>query len=342
MSRIWISLSAGLEQNLQRLFVDLVAGLEEDLAGLVVDDVLGEVAAEQVLVGRLDRLQALVGKLLGLAGGDLLALLDHDFAAVGVNEVVDGLEALEPVDRERNAPVVLRALVGDLVVEGRQDLLAVHAERHQQARHRDLAAAVDAGVHDVLRVELDVEPGAAIGDHAGGEQQLARRVRLALVVVEEDARRTVHLRDDHALGAVDDEGAVQRHERHVAHVHVLLLDVLDRLRAGILVDIEHDEAQRHLQRRGIGQVALTALVDVELRTLELVLDEFEHRGAREVGDREHRLEDGLQPLVGTSAFRLLHHQELVVRSLLNLDEVRHLRDFGDLSEEFSNASAAIE
>ena len=92
-------LAAGLEQNLQRLFVDLVAGLEEDLAGLVVDDVLGEVAAEQVLVGRLDRLQALVGKLLGLAGGDLLALLDHDFAAVGVNEIVDGLEALEPVDR---------------------------------------------------------------------------------------------------------------------------------------------------------------------------------------------------------------------------------------------------
>ena len=193
---------------------------------------------------------------------------------------VDRLEAAEAVDVERDAPVVAGALVGELVVEGRQDLLAVHAERHQQRRHRDLAAAVDAGVDDVLGVELDVEPGAAIGDDARGEQQLARRVGLALVVVEEDARRTVHLRDDDALGAVDDEGAVRRHERHVAHVDVLLLDVLDRLGAGILVDIEHDQAQRHLQRRGIGHVALTAFVDVVLRRLELVLDEFQHRRCR--------------------------------------------------------------
>ena len=202
-------LFAGGEQDLQRLLVDLVAGFEEDLAGRVVDDVLGQIAAEQVLVGRLDGLEALVGELLGLAGGDLLALLDDDFAGVGVDQVADGLEAAEAIDAERDAPMVAGALVGDLVVEGRQDLLAVHAERHQQRRHRNLAAAVDAGVHDVLGIELDVEPGAAIGDDARGKQQLARRVRLALVMVEEDARRTVHLRDDDALGAVDDEGAVR-------------------------------------------------------------------------------------------------------------------------------------
>ena len=45
-------------------------------------------------------------------------------------------------------------------------------------------------------------------------QQLARAVRLAAVVVEEHARRTMQLRDDDALGAVDDEGAVLGHERH--------------------------------------------------------------------------------------------------------------------------------
>ena len=267
MSRICDLLGPGRQQHLQRLLVDLVAGLEIDLAGGEVDDVLGEIAAEQVVLGRLDRLEALVGELLGLARGDLLAALDHDFAGVGVDQVGHRLEAAEAVDGERDAPVVAGPLVGDLVVEGRQDLFAVHAERHQQRRHRDLAAAVDAGVHDVLGIELDVEPGAAIGDDARGKQQLARRVRLALVMVEEDARRTVHLRDDDALGAVDDEGAVRRHERHVAHVDVLLLDVLDRLRAGILVHIEHDQAQRHLERRRVGQVALAAFVDVELRQL---------------------------------------------------------------------------
>ena len=165
---------------------------------------------------------------------------------------------------------------------------------------------------------------------------------LALVVVEEDARRAVHLRDDDALGAVDDERAVHRHERHLAHVDFLLLDVLDRLGAGLLVDIEHDQAERHLERRRIGHAALAALVDVVLRRIEVVADELEQRRVGEVGDREHRLEHRLQALVGPPALRLLHQQELVVGRLLNLDEVRHLRHFPDGAEELADPSATGE
>src|SRR3546814_8590546 len=73
-------------------------------------------------------------------------------------------------------------------------------------------------MHDVLGIELEVEPRAAIGNHAGGVEILARRMGLALVVVEEHARAAVHLADADALGAVDDEGALVGHERHVAHV----------------------------------------------------------------------------------------------------------------------------
>ena len=164
-------------------------------------------------------------------------------------------------------------------------------------------------------------------------------MRLALVVVEEDARRAVHLGDDDALGAVDDEGAVVGHERHVAHVDVLLLDVLDRAGAGIRIDVEHDEPQRHLERRGIGHAALAALVDVVFRRLEGVFHELEQGRVREIRDREHGLEDGLQALLAAAALRLLDHQELVVGRLLNLDEVRHLRDFLDLSEKLPNALA---
>ena len=120
------------------------------------------------------------------------------------------LDALHALGVERHAPAVLGARVDRLLVEGRQNLLAVEAERVQQRRHRNLAAAVDARMDDVLGVELDVEPRAAIGNDAGGEQQLARRMALALVVIEEHAGAAVHLRDDDALGAVDDEGAVRR------------------------------------------------------------------------------------------------------------------------------------
>ena len=113
----------------------------------------------------------------------------------------------------------------------------------QQRRHRELALAVDADIDDVLGVELEVEPAAAIGDHPGGEEVLAAGVGLAAVVVEQHAGAAVHLGNDDPLGAVDDEGAVHRHERHVAHVDVLLLDIDDRLGLGLGIDLEGGQAQ---------------------------------------------------------------------------------------------------
>jgi hypothetical protein len=94
-----------------------------------------------------------------------------------------------------------------------EDFIGVVAERAQQDGRRQLAAAVDAHEHVVLGIELEVEPGAAVGDDPRREQQLARRMGLALVVIEEHAGRAVQLGDDDALGAVDDEGAGLGHQR---------------------------------------------------------------------------------------------------------------------------------
>ena len=81
----------------------------------------------------------------------------------------------------------------DLVVEGVEDRLLVEPEGQQQRRHRQLAAPVDADVDEVLGVELEVEPGAAVGDDPGRVEELARAVGLAAVVVEEHAGLAVHL-----------------------------------------------------------------------------------------------------------------------------------------------------
>ena len=105
----------------------------------------------------------------------------------------------------------------------------------------------------------------------------------------------MHLRDDDALGAVDDERAVVGHQRHVAHVDGLLLDVADRAGAGILVHVPDDQAQDDLQRRGIGHAALDALLDVVFRLFQLVIDELQPAAAGEVVDREDGLEHFLQP-----------------------------------------------
>src|SRR6202158_2222364 len=75
----------------------------------------------------------------------------------------------------------------------------------------------------------------------------------------------MELADDDALGAVDDERAVLGHQRDVAEVDLLLLDVADGLDAGLRVLVPDHEADRHLQRHGVGHAALLTLVDVVLQ-----------------------------------------------------------------------------
>ena len=137
-------------------------------------------------------------------------------------------------------------------------------------------------------------------------------MRLALVVVEEHAGAAVHLRDDDPLGAVDDEGAVARHQRHIAHVDVLLLDVADRARAGVLVDVPHEEAQRHLQGSGVIHAALLAFLDIVFRRLELVADKIELRALGEVPDRENRAEHFLEPDIDAILRFDTHLQKVIV------------------------------
>ena len=335
-------LEAGLQELRQRLLGNLLAGLGVDLAGRGVVEILGDILAIEVDVVCAQRFEALLSQLPCGAHGQFPAGLDSDLAGVGVHQVSGGLDSPHALGVIGYPPPVLETAVGDLAIEGRQDLLAIETKRVKQRRHRDLAAPIDARIDDVLGVELDVEPRAAIGDDAGGEQKLARRMALALVVIEEHARAAMHLRDDDAFGAIDNEGAVYGHERHVAHVHILLLDVLDRLGLGLGIDVEHDEAQRHLERRGIGHAALAALIDIVFRRFIFVLDEFEMSGVGEVLDREHRLEHRLQAFVWTAALRRVHQQELIIRGLLDLDQVRHLADFLDVPEHLANALAASE
>ena len=58
---------------------------------------------------------------------------------------------------------------------------------------------------------------------------------LTLVVVKENAWRSVQLRNNDTFGAVNDKRAVVRHERDFAHVDLLLFDVFDFLTGGFFV-----------------------------------------------------------------------------------------------------------
>ena len=83
-------------------------------------------------------------------------------------------------------------------------------------------------------------------------------------------------------------------KRHIAHEHVLLLNVADGARAGFFFDVPDDQAQRDPQRRRIGHAALLAFLDVIFRPVKSVGDKIELRPIREIPNREHRFEHGLQ------------------------------------------------
>src|SRR5690606_21963792 len=102
-----------------------------------------------------------------------------------------------------------------------------HAERLEEDGHRLLALAVDADADGVALVDLELEPGAARGDDARGEDVLVRG--LVGGALEVHARRADELRDDDALGAVDDERAALGHERELAHEDRLRLDLTGRV-----------------------------------------------------------------------------------------------------------------
>ncbi len=102
-------------------------------------------------------------------------------------------------------------------------------------------------------------------------------------------------RNDDALGAVDHERALRRHERNFAHVNFLFLRPL------FFLELEGD-----VERRAKGLAFALRLEGAQFRFANFVVAEIERRLFVVALDRENFLEDGLQtgvfPLVGGTSF----------------------------------------
>ena len=144
-----------------------------------------------------------------------------------------------------------------------------------------------------------------IRDHRGGVDAQHGLIHIA---TEINTGRADNLRDDHALGTVDDEGAAVCHHREISHKDFLFLDLF-----GLLVA----ETDTDLQGTGIRCVARLALLfRVLWCVIHGVVDEAQLQVAGIVRDGIHILENFLQAGV----------QEPLIRALLNLQQVRHVHD----------------
>jgi hypothetical protein len=261
--------------------------------------------------------------LVDLVAADLGQVVALGLEEEAVQELAAGLgagrlaRAQAPVDLDQRVLFGLGVVLlqgahhGLGVAEALADLLVAHAEAAQQHGHGQAALAVEAHADGVLLVDVELEPRASgRDDPAGGEQLVEGLVGLLL---EDDAGRADQLGGDHALGAVDDEGALVGHDREVAHEDRLGLD----LAGGSVLELGLD-----VELAGVGVVSLPALLDRMLGLLEAVLPEGERHLAGEVLDGADLIE-GLTETVSDQPLEGL---------ALDGDEIGDGKDLGDLAE----------
>ena len=337
------------------LIVEAVAGLLLDEVQHVGDGGEDLAAAEHVLV-LVGQVELLVGQTEDLAElGDLGSQLAVQLVAADAAEVVaaaleervaevgaggfDGRRLARTgslVDLDEGlvlgrgdvalfVPLTLEEVeVGDEAVEEPGGVLLVVTEGAQQGEDPQAALAGDAGAGgDVtawLLLDVELHPLAAVGvDRALDELvlgQVAEAVTLAWL--EDHAGAAHQLADDDALGAVDDERALLRHDREVAHEHRLLFDL-----AGVAVH----EPGAHENGRRVGHVLFLALLDGELGGRTQVLVErielqLELQRLGEVLDRADVTERVGQPLV----------EEPLETRTLDSDEVRQVERLDEVGE----------
>ena len=211
--------------------------------------------------------------------------------------------------------------VFDLVEEIQDIDVARVADSAEQRRDEEFAtttAAIEIDVEQIVVVELDFKPGAAIRDDAEGVQQFTVRVRRHF---ESDAGRAMELRDDDALSAVDDEGAALGHHGDFAHVNIFILD-----------EVFLAEAELHVKGHRVGDAFAETLELGILRITEGVGNVFEDETLVVRMDREYLAENGLQALGLALLLRNTFLEELEIGRDLNLNEIRRLNDFAEFAE----------
>src|SRR5690606_19218864 len=248
---------------------DFVVRVGDDFTGFRVNNVGRQYAPDEEVLGYRDAFDTGVGQVTDMFGRNPLVLLDDDIA-IAPGDVETGNFALPAFRNELQHAAFRQDFDLIEIEEGGQDGFRRHADSLQQDGDRHLAATVNTEEEDVLRIEFEVQPGPTVRNDASGEQQLARAMGLATVVLEKHARRPVQLRYDDALSAIDDEGTVLGHERNFAHVHFLFLDFANRRPAGF--SVHQHQSDLGTQGRCVGQAALLAFLDVEYGIAQGVAD----------------------------------------------------------------------
>ncbi len=144
---------------------DLLVDRDDDLLRLRIDDVGRRDLPDDILFLYRDLDDIRLLHLLDDGLGDLLVLLHQHLVRLGVDDVGRGLLAEKQL--EGRFLEDLSILYGNrfLLVEVVEDLLFRITERPEEEGDGDLLALVYANIEEFFVVELEIEPGAPVGDN---------------------------------------------------------------------------------------------------------------------------------------------------------------------------------
>jgi len=159
-------LHAGAAQLLEQRFGQFVIRLGDDFAGVRIHDVAGHDATNQEVFWHADVRGAGLLQFTGVACGDAL-VLGHDDLAGLVGDVKTGHFTAQTLRHKFHLCATVHQAEVVIDEEVRQDRFRVQTDSLEQDRDRHLATTVNAEIQDVLGVELEVEPRAAVRNDAG-------------------------------------------------------------------------------------------------------------------------------------------------------------------------------
>ena len=151
-------------------------------------------------------------------------------------------------------------------------------------------------------------------------------------MVEKDSRRTVKLADNDPFRAIHDEGAVFGHQRDLAEIDLLLLDVANRFGFRIPIGVENDEADHDLKRGRIRHPLLNALLLVVADIANLITDKLEGTFPTEIGNGEDAVEGAQQTIVPPLVRIDILLKKLSIGIGLNIDQVWNIQYLPDTTK----------
>ena len=273
----------------------------------------------------------------GISIGDVSELnvfdfcFDHGFD-MGFVELEEFLNDSDPVGIENGFKGIISRdviLLEELTrrhglefVSGTDDVpVGVVTDCAKESCDEELAAsalAVEVNIDQVIDIELDFHPGAAVRNDSVREERSSAGVTGLL---EADARRSVQLADDNALRAVDNESTAFGHHRDFTDVDVFIYN-------GVFVF----KSEINMKRGAVSISVFDAVNGILLRKAQGIRDELQDHLFVKTFDWEDFVENLLETLVFTLVFRDVELQERFIGVDLNTDEVRYFQHFLQFSE----------